>query len=152
MSFAVVNVMGGFTRGVYQMSDQNNKPKDGTLNGAELRQAERVPVDIEVDCRDESNFLLASIKNLSIQGIFVETRTPAELGTRLTLRFNLPISGNLISADGVVVWSNPYRDGAENLNPGMGVRFVDLSEEALQKLTDLVRRIAYIDDDESPKN
>jgi type IV pilus assembly protein PilZ len=133
------------------MSDQSKKPK-GEVDGADLRQAERVAVDIEVDCRDESNFLLASIKNLSIQGIFVETKTPVEFGTRLTLRFNLPISGNMISADGVVVWSNPYREGAENLNPGMGVRFVDLSEEALQKLTDLVRRIAYIDDDESPKN
>lgn len=144
---------GAFSCGVNQMSEKNNKPKDENLaNGAELRQAERVPVDIEVDCRDESNFLLASIKNLSVQGIFVETRTPVELGTRLTMRFHLPISGNMISADGIVVWSNPYRDGAENLNPGMGVRFVDLDEEAIQKLTDLVRRVAYIDDDESPKN
>jgi uncharacterized protein (TIGR02266 family) len=135
------------------MSDENNKNnKDEGLAGSELRQSERVAVDIEVDCRDESNFLLASIKNLSVQGIFVETKNPAELGTRLNLRFNLPISGNMISAEGVVVWSNPYREGAENLNPGMGIRFVNLDEEAIQKLTDLVRRVAYIDDDESPKN
>jgi uncharacterized protein (TIGR02266 family) len=129
------------------MTGKKNEKK---AKGAELRQSERVPVDIEVDCRDEANFLLASIKNLSIQGIFVETREPAELGARFNLRFTLPISGNVITAEGVVVWSNPYREGAENLNPGL--RFSNLDEETITKLTDLVRRIAYIDEDETPKN
>jgi type IV pilus assembly protein PilZ len=131
------------------MSGKNEKKNS---KGAELRQAERVPVDIEVDCRDEANFLLASIKNLSVQGIFVETKSPSALGTRFNLRFTLPISGNVITAEGVVVWTNPYREGEENLNPGMGIRFLHMSDEDITKLTDLVRRIAYIDEDDTPKN
>jgi hypothetical protein len=48
----------------------------------------------------------------------------------------------------VVIWINPYRPGDSNsLYPGMGIRFVDLTDEQLVRLTKLVRTIAYLDDD-----
>lgn len=133
-----------------------DKEKDG-LNPSqrpttEQRAAERVKVDIQVDCHNEGNFLFASIRNLSEMGIFVETRTPVPTGTELTLEFVLPVSGAKILATGVVVWTNAYREGEENLNPGMGIRFTNLSESDRQKICDLIRKIAYVEMEEEPKN
>lgn len=135
------------------MSEQGGDDRD-LLQGSDVNQraAERVEVDIQVDCRDEGNFLFASIRNLSELGIFVETRAPAPPGTRLKIDFVLPISGAKISASGVVVWTNAYREGQENLNPGMGIRFLDLNDTSRQKICDLIRRIAYLEVDEELKN
>lgn len=130
------------------MSGKNSKKG----SGAELRAAERVDVDIQVDCRDEKNFLFASIKNLSELGVFIETRSPMPLGTSINVAFALPLSGASVSARGVVVWTNPYREGEENLNPGMGIRFVELSDEHRRQIVDLIRRIAYVEVDDEPKN
>jgi hypothetical protein len=45
-----------------------------------------------------------------------------------------------------VIWVNPYRpDALANLDPGMGVRFVELRAPVRRRLLELIRRIAYID-------
>jgi type IV pilus assembly protein PilZ len=35
---------------------------------------------------------------------------------------------------------------ADNPNPGMGIRFIDLTSEARERLIDAVRTIAYVRD------
>ncbi len=114
--------------------------------GAERRESPRVPVDIRVDYKSEDTFLFASITNISEMGIFIETRTPLPKGTQLNLEFELP-KGGRFKERGEVMWVNPYRPTGPNLNPGMGIRFLDLSREARSKIVDLVRKIAYLDDD-----
>ncbi|HEV8325162.1 MAG TPA: TIGR02266 family protein [Myxococcota bacterium] len=115
--------------------------------GSERREHERVPVDLRVDYRSEDTFLFASITNISEMGIFIETRAPLPRGTQLNLEFELPTGGRF-SERGEVMWVNPYRPEGPNLNPGMGVRFLELSGEARSKIVELVRKIAYLDDDE----
>jgi type IV pilus assembly protein PilZ len=112
------------------------------------RSAERVPVEIPVDYRSEKTFLFASIRNISELGIFVETRDPLPPGTSLTLHFDLPV-GTRVEERGEVVWINPYRPGEENLNPGMGIRFLSLSPQAREMIVDLVRKIAYLPADDN---
>ena len=115
--------------------------------GGERRRAPRVLVDLEVDCGSEDNFLFAYITDISQMGIFVRTVTPEPPGTRLNLRFCPPGLGTLV-LEGLVIWINPYRPGdRENLNPGMGVQFVDLSREQRQQLKQLVRTFAYLSGD-----
>ncbi len=97
-----------------------------------------------VDCETEDTFLYANITNISEMGIFVRTHEPLEVGTRLTLKFAPPGARDVFVAKGQVQWVNPVRMLADNPNPGMGIRFVDLTVEARERLIDLVHTIAYI--------
>jgi type IV pilus assembly protein PilZ len=120
--------------------------------GRERRQFERVLVDLEVDYRCEDTFLFAYITDISAMGIFVQTRSPEPPGTRLNLRFTVPGMDlrSSFELEGEVIWINPYRPGdRENLNPGMGIRFVDLGPHDRERLTELVKTFAYLDDDTS---
>jgi type IV pilus assembly protein PilZ len=90
--------------------------------------------------------LYAAIRNISELGIFVLTTEPLEIGTRLTLEFAPPDAKEPFSVHGIVQWINPVRPLAENLNPGMGVLFVDLTPEVRERLVDAVRTIAYVRD------
>jgi type IV pilus assembly protein PilZ len=117
-------------------------------SGRDRRQFERVLVDLEVDYRCEDTFLFAYITDISAMGIFVQTRSPEPSGTKLNLRFMVPGQPRPFELEGEVIWVNPYRPGdRENLNPGMGVRFVDLMPADRERLTELVKTFAYLDDD-----
>jgi type IV pilus assembly protein PilZ len=98
-----------------------------------------------VDCETDDTFLYASIRNISEMGIFVLTREPLEIGTRLQLSF-APPGSQPFTLSGIVQWINPVRTLSENRNPGMGVRFVDLTPEARELLVEAVRTIAYVRD------
>jgi type IV pilus assembly protein PilZ len=111
----------------------------------ERRQAPRVLVDLEVDYASEDNYLFAYITDISETGIFVRTTSPEQPGTRLNLRFRPDDEGPQIEVEGEVIWVNPFRPGvADNLHPGMGIRFVALDDELRDRLLELVRRFAYL--------
>ena len=117
-------------------------------SGRDRRQFERVLVDLEVDYRCEDTFLFAYITDISAMGIFVQTRSPEPAGTKLNLRFMVPGQDRPFELEGEVIWVNPYRPGdRENLNPGMGIRFMDLIQADRERLTELVKTFAYLDDD-----
>jgi type IV pilus assembly protein PilZ len=118
----------------------------------ERRGHERLLVHIEVDYRCDDTFLFAYITDLSAMGIFIRTSMPHPPGTRLNLHFAPPGSAP-IDVEGEVMWTNPHRPGrAENLNPGMGVQFVDLTPQQRDRVMGLVRTFAYLsDDDGEPK-
>jgi type IV pilus assembly protein PilZ len=116
---------------------------------AERRTAPRVPVELEVDYGCDETFLFAYITDISILGIFVRTNRPAPPGTRLLLRF-APAGSDPLLVKGEVIWINPYRPDEENANPGMGIRFVSLSNAQRDAIGHLVRTFAYLDDERSP--
>lgn len=114
--------------------------------GKNRRTVERVEVVWSVDCTTEQTFLYASITNISALGIFVQTNEPLPVGTQMTLRFAPPGSQEPFVVPGVVQWLNPVRPMAENLNPGMGIRFVGLSLEDRERLVEAIHTIAYVRD------
>jgi uncharacterized protein (TIGR02266 family) len=84
-------------------------------------------------------------------GIFIRTNAPEPPGTKLNLSFTPPGSPQL-NLEGRVMWVNPYRPGSyDNINPGMGVQFVDLDPAQREQIVNLVRTFAYLSDDEEPK-
>jgi type IV pilus assembly protein PilZ len=112
------------------------------------REHERVLVEIEVDYKCDDTFLFAYITDLSAMGIFIRTSMPHPPGTRLNLHFS-PAGGTPVDVEGEVVWTNPHRPGrADNLNPGMGVQFVDLTAAQRDQVMTLVRTFAYLSDDD----
>ncbi|MEC7525555.1 MAG: TIGR02266 family protein [Myxococcota bacterium] len=115
--------------------------------GADRRTYERFDTELSVDWASEDHFLFSYITNISEMGIFIRTDEPAVVGTRLSLRFGLSDQDPL-DLDGEVVWINPVRQGGDNLNPGMGVRFTSLSPEQRERVVTMVKTIAYLQDDE----
>lgn len=121
--------------------------------GADRRATTRVLVDLEVDCEGDGVYLFAISRDLSATGIFVRTLEPMPQGTRVNLRLSgAALDDGLaptreLTVEGEVAWVNPYRPGAlENLDPGIGIQFVDVDDRTRGELMRLVRRIAYIDD------
>ena len=127
------------------MSDEPPKPSERPPV-SNRRGSDRIEVTWSVDCESRETFLYASIANISEFGIFVRTQEPLEVGTRLTLNFTPPGSDEPFVLHGQVQWVNAVRMLADNPNPGMGIRFVDLTSEARSRLIDTVRTIAYVRD------
>ena len=121
--------------------------RDGSSGGGESdnrRQFQRVEVSWEVDCETEDTFLYASIRNISELGIFVLTKEPLEVGTELTLRFGPPGTTSAFALEGAVQWVNPVRVLSENRNPGMGIRFTEITRKDRERLVSTIRTIAYV--------
>jgi type IV pilus assembly protein PilZ len=114
--------------------------------GRERREHERVAVCLEVDYRSDDTFLFAYITDMSAMGIFVQTMTPKPPGTLLSLRFRTK-DGKRLDVHGRVIWINQPH-GADSINPGMGVQFVDLTAIEREQIMAMVRTFAYLSDDE----
>jgi type IV pilus assembly protein PilZ len=118
--------------------------------GAERRTAPRVLVDLEVDCRSEDTYLFAGVSDISATGIFIRTMAPEEPGTHLNLRLADDDGATPLELEGEVIWTNPFRPGeVDNLHPGMGVRFLGLDDDTEARLLGLIRRIAYLSEEDS---
>jgi type IV pilus assembly protein PilZ len=109
----------------------------------------RYETSIAVDYASGDTFLFAYLQNISEMGIFIRTDAPLNVGTRLTLRFHVDESAPLV-LEGEVTWINPYRESGDNLNPGMGVRFSELSPDRREQVVELVRTVAYLNEEEPP--
>lgn len=131
------------------MSDDSSVPPAPDVSGdpADRRSTERHDVEWSVDCETEDTFLYASIANISEMGIFVQTTEPLAVGTKLTLRFAPPGADDPYVLKGVVQWVNAVKPEEENLNPGMGIRFTDLTPEARERIVETIRTIAYLRDE-----
>lgn len=65
------------------------------------------------------------IRNVSLGGVFIETRYPFKLGSLVEFDFNMPGSSDLVHAKGLVKWTN---DGTQrDLPVGMGIEFIEVA-------------------------
>ena len=102
-----------------------------------------MPQPVKLKIKFKSANLDQFIKRYSVDvsrgGIFVRTKNPLEVGTKLRFEFLLQDASPLIVGEGTVVWIREYDPGRKKVAPGMGVRFDQLSpesEEVLQKILD----------------
>lgn len=84
---------------------------------ADNRQFPRAPLATQVE--HEGGTQIGFSRDISLGGMFIETKTPAATGSSLRIRFNLDDGGPIIIVGGEV------RYAAGKI--GMGVRFLDLS-------------------------
>src|SRR5262249_33652341 len=92
----------------------------------------RGPVNLRIKFRSANldDFIERYAVDVSRGGIFIRTREPLSVGTRLKLDFQLLEQGAILQGDGTVVWireSDPTRPA---VTPGMGVRFDQLTPES----------------------
>ena len=119
---------------------------DDRNSAADRREHQRFDTSIAVDYASGETFLFAYLTNISEMGIFIRTNEPLTIGTRLRLRFHVDEADPLV-LDGEVAWINPYHTDRENINPGMGVRFIQLTADRREQVVALVRTVAYLRDD-----
>lgn len=75
------------------------------------------------------------ISNLGIGGVFVETLYPLRIGSPVELDLMVGNDPVPLRIRGEVVWVRPWEKGTE---PGMGVRFVELPAQTLDRLKQLL--------------
>jgi uncharacterized protein (TIGR02266 family) len=96
---------------------------------AHKRRDERVTINKEFESFDA--FIHEYVTNISRTGVFIKSKTPLEVGTKVNLRFTVIMDDiETIEGQGKVV-------RVEDDPPGMGVVFTKLSEysgELIQKL------------------
>jgi type IV pilus assembly protein PilZ len=113
---------------------------------AERRNRGRYEVEWAVDCVTEATFLYAAITNISEMGIFVACESPFEVGTQLSLRFQPRPNDEAFLVPGRVQWVNVPKPFGHCRNPGMGIQFIDLSRDARQRIVEIIRTMAYVND------
>lgn len=96
-------------------------------NAIELRGSRRVDVEAEITFSSEDNFYRGFSENISEGGLFLVTFLPRHRGDVITVRFSLPGIERVIEVHAEVRWQRAA-DQERRVNPGLGVRFVDLSE------------------------
>jgi uncharacterized protein (TIGR02266 family) len=103
------------------------------------RRATRVPLIVEkIPCGDGRKTLFGYAKNVSRGGLFISTVKPRELGEEFTLEFVLPTRPRqTIRCRCEVVWRRLYQRKS-SLEPGMGLRFLDLSATDGEKMDEWV--------------
>jgi type IV pilus assembly protein PilZ len=116
---------------------------------ADRRNSARYEVSWAVDCVGDDTFLFASMANISEMGIFVLTTEPLPLGTRMILSF-APPGHEPFKLAGQVAWINRVRPNGDNPNPGMGVRFMNLTLDDRERLVEVIRAICYLRADGGP--
>src|SRR3954470_10350120 len=92
----------------------------------------RGPVNLRIKFRSESlqQFIERYGVDVSRGGIFIRTREPLPVGTRLKLDFQLVDAAPLFQGDGTVVWIREHDVSRAGVTPGMGVRFDRLTPES----------------------
>jgi uncharacterized protein (TIGR02266 family) len=107
--------------------------------GAEKRQHDRVPLEVEVDFSSETNFYNGFTENISEGGLFVATWEVRKLGDRVALRFRLPDSTELIECQAEVRWLREQNPDTPSIAPGIGLRFLDLSPAQQRRVEEFLR-------------
>jgi uncharacterized protein (TIGR02266 family) len=102
------------------------------LASSDQRDHERVPTFLRVRLRfaDVDTFIEKYSTNVSLGGVFIQSRSPKPPGT--TLRFELALESGevLIKGEGQVTWVREFDADSPGQPFGMGVRFTNLDAKS----------------------
>ena len=107
------------------------------------RKTLRVPLIVEkLPCGDGRKTFFGYAHNLSPGGLFIATVSPREPGAQFDLQVTLPAAARFtLRCRCEVVWKRHYKPG-QKLEPGMGLRFLDLSPATVEALELWLQRTA----------
>ena len=111
------------------------------LTGNERRRFDRADCTIRVDYGSVDELFSEFTRDINEGGLFIETDSPLELGSRVGLQFTLPESAETFHATGTVMWVRPRVDESTGEPIGMGVEFDELDAEERSKINELVRSL-----------
>ncbi|MBE9527764.1 MAG: PilZ domain-containing protein [Proteobacteria bacterium] len=78
-------------------------------------------------------------KMIGYGGMFVASVSPKSVGEEVELLFEAPDGSGELHCNAVVVWQREFESGFK-VEPGMGVKFIDLDEKVRKEIDDWVMR------------
>ncbi len=103
---------------------------------SEERESVRVPLALKVDFESYGEIRECLMTNMSLGGVFIATTSPLPIGTPFLVRLRIEESGERLKLGGEVVSQDVSADLSHE-ERGMGIRFVNLSEEQRKQVSDL---------------
>jgi uncharacterized protein (TIGR02266 family) len=119
-------------------ADENDKEKTD-----DRRASPRIPVEMWVEESTDRELYFQRGANISAGGIYLERTIPHSKGTVVNLQFTLPDDSEPIKVKGEIV-----NVGDDPTELGMGVKFVELSENDERRIQNFIDRASEQDDDE----
>ena len=96
---------------------------------SDRRFIQRFPVDFRVDFIHAGDYMISCSKDISMDGMFINTNTPPPVGTHVNLIF--PADDKLeVEIAALVVWN---REKSSYQKPGMGVQFLTPLPQTVKK-------------------
>jgi uncharacterized protein (TIGR02266 family) len=108
----------------------------------ERRGSQRQALKIPVDYSSVDSFFSEMATNINEGGMFLATDESAELDQLVKLAFRLPGLTRPIEVEARVAWLSRGEGGAE---PGIGLQFLELSDEVRETINRLVRTLRASD-------
>jgi len=99
------------------------------INDNNRRLEDRQHLEVQVGLLADYQFYTGYSHNISTGGLFVGTHDILPVGSIFHVTFRIPGVDHVFSCEAEVRWSRTYDGGTtETVEPGMGIRFLDLSE------------------------
>lgn len=112
-------------------------------NQQEQRKSHRIAVQFDVTVLHEGDYLISFTRDISADGMFINTTTPLSKGEMITVDFAIGLSRE-IKVTAEVVWVSA--EGPE-IDRGMGVKFIKVPTKVKKAILLLVNRIAILPDE-----
>ncbi|MFZ5569022.1 MAG: PilZ domain-containing protein [Thermodesulfobacteriota bacterium] len=107
----------------------------------ERRVKRRVDASFEISYIHEGDYLISFSRDISVDGMFIYTRTPLPIGASTRLSFSVTGLDNPIEVNAKVIWANTHGGKKDN---GIGVQFVDPPEQIRETILQYVNRVAVL--------
>ena len=103
------------------------------------RDSRRIPIELRVQLKYDrfSGFISEMSANLSPGGMFIQSDRPEPVGSLLDFELRLGDGFELLRGRGLVAWVRSVDDG-EGRPPGMGVRFLGLTQQGRELIQKVV--------------
>lgn len=103
---------------------------------SDQRESVRVPLALKVSFESYRELRECLMTNMSLGGVFIATTSPLPIGTPFLVRLRIEESGEHLELTGEVASQDVSADLSRE-ERGMGIRFVNLSEEQRKQVSDL---------------
>lgn len=97
------------------------------------RRANRYRVDLAVSVSSQHNFYSGFVENMSVGGVFIATHRLRPVGAQVEFSLSLPDGQPPLEGTGEVRWVRVYSETSHG-PPGMGIRFLQLDAQGLQRV------------------
>jgi len=112
------------------------------------RSKSRVPVSLPVTYRDEHSFFKVVTGDLSEGGLFIKSDSLLEVGEKLLVNLRLPERPDSVIIKCEVMWARENDPDSVNGPPGMGVKFIEMTEEDRKALEKYLEDLPEVSTDE----
>jgi uncharacterized protein (TIGR02266 family) len=107
----------------------------------ERRSTKRIPAKYEINFIHEGDYLISFSKDISVDGMFIQTDNFPDVGDITKLTFSIG-ELNKVSVEAKVVWVN---DVESTKDAGMGVQFVNPPNHLKENILRVVKRVAVLE-------